>query len=396
MKAIAVIVPSLMPGGAERVASLVSKGLSKDYQVYTLVFDSSQNFYDYGGKLICLNLPPKSGVIGKLVNLFKRIRAVKKIKKELHIKVSISILEGANIVNILSKQKDKIIVSVHSFKSNTRLDFYTRLDNLITKLLYNRADYVVGVSNKIIEDLRACFYIHPSKTRAIYNPIEPEKINALSDEALDAEFEDYYLDPTFVSLGRVCHEKGHWHLIRAFAQVKKIIPEAHLIIIGGFVDKPLKDYLDRLVRESGLVEWVHFIGNQKNPFKYIKKADVYVQSSIIEGFGLSLCEALACGVPVISTDCFCGPREILAPETSLDEQAKRVEIHSFGLLSPVCNGIRYEASAPLTHEEECLAEAMIKVHNDKKLRENLIEEGRARARQFDLALISNYYKEIIE
>ena len=104
MKNIAIIVPTLNKGGAERVAANMSLEFSKHYNVYTIVHDGRDIIYPYGGKLIDLALPPASSVPGKILTLLKRIRALRKIKKEYAIDVSISHLPPSNYVNIFSRR----------------------------------------------------------------------------------------------------------------------------------------------------------------------------------------------------------------------------------------------------------------------------------------------------
>ena len=114
MKNIAIIVPSLKGGGAERVVSLLSQELSKKYNLYLIVFDSEEMSFEYGGKLIDIDIKSHSNIFMKTYNVFKRAYRVRKIKKKYKIQSSISFLGSANIVNILSRVNEKTIVSIHS------------------------------------------------------------------------------------------------------------------------------------------------------------------------------------------------------------------------------------------------------------------------------------------
>ena len=109
MKNIAIIVPTLNKGGAERVAANMSIEFSKHYNVYTIVHDGRDIIYPYGGKLIDLALPPASSVPGKILTILKRIKALRKIKKDYAIDVSISHLPPSNYANIFSRRKEKVI-----------------------------------------------------------------------------------------------------------------------------------------------------------------------------------------------------------------------------------------------------------------------------------------------
>ena len=95
-------------------------------------------------------------------------------------------------------------------------------------------------------------------------------------------------------MGRLTRPKGQWHLIRALSYVKKEIEDVKLLILG---QGELKGYLKELVDKLDLRNNVEFLGYQRNPFKYIASSDLFVFSSLYEGFGNVLVEAMACGVP---------------------------------------------------------------------------------------------------
>src|SRR5699024_8973667 len=149
----------------------------------------------------------------------------------------------------------------------------------------------------------------------IYNFYDIEKILELSKEPLTVQDAKIFENPTIVTVGRLAEQKGQWHLIRALNKVKKEIPDVKLIILG---EGELEDYLKKLVNDYKLTENVHFLGFQKNPFKYITKSDMYVFPSLYEGFPNALAEGMVCGLPVISSDCESGPREILSPDLDLN------------------------------------------------------------------------------
>jgi glycosyltransferase involved in cell wall biosynthesis len=111
-----------------------------------------------------------------------------------------------------------------------------------------------------------------------------------------------------LAAGRLHKQKGYAHLLLAFARVVEQ-RRSHLVILGEGDDR---EELQGLANSLGIAPYVHFLGYASNPLAYMRHAAVFVLSSLAEGFGNVIVEALACGTPVISTDCPHGPREILS------------------------------------------------------------------------------------
>jgi glycosyltransferase involved in cell wall biosynthesis len=156
------------------------------------------------------------------------------------------------------------------------------------------------------ENLLKNIKIDLDKIEMIYNPIDLSYIRKKTKE----EVPEYLFKkrPVLIACGRLTKEKGFSYLIRAFKDIKKSFPEAKLLILG---EGELEEYLKKLSFSLGLKESVYFLGFQKNPFKYIARADIFIFSSLYEGLPSALIEAMACGVPIVSTDCTSGPKEIL-------------------------------------------------------------------------------------
>ena len=141
-KNIAIIITKLNGGGAERCASNLSVELSKHYNVFLITFDAANVAYPYGGKLIDLNIPKSNGGIKRYIGVLKRTLMLRKIKKENLIDVSISLLEGPNLVNVLSKRRDKTIVSIRNCMSKQSGG---RFANAIIKFASQKADLTVSL-----------------------------------------------------------------------------------------------------------------------------------------------------------------------------------------------------------------------------------------------------------
>lgn len=198
--------------------------------------------------------------------------------------------------------KHRIIVVCHNTVSEEG-----RLSRLVPRFLYRYADHVVAVSRGVARDLSRYGRISRERIHVIHNPVDLDAI----DEALEAPTPHPWLRdatvPVVLGVGRLSAQKRFDCLIRAIARIREKSP-IRLIVVG---EGPRHDDLRELVRNVGLVEDVRFVGFDDNPYAYMRDASVFVLSSDFEGFGMVVLEALACGCPVVSTDCPSGPAEIL-------------------------------------------------------------------------------------
>ncbi|WP_156573216.1 glycosyltransferase [Bacillus luti] len=390
-KNLAIIITKLEGGGAERMASNLSILLSEKYNVSLIVFDTKDIKYPYNGQLIDLGIPAANNPLNRIFNLVRRVKKLRDLKKKLNINFSISLLDGPNIVNILSRQEDRVIISVRN-----KLSFFvkSRLKKNRLKFLYNKADNVVSLSEMVKLDLIEEFGIKEDIISTIYNSCDTERILELSNENINDYYSDLFDDyEVIVTVGRLENQKAQWHLIRAFKKIKEVRPNAKLLIFGK---GSLEEYLIKLVDELQLNEDVIFAGYVKNTFKYVKRSKVFVFSSVVEGLGNVLLEAMACGIPIVSTDCFAGPREIIAPNTNVKTSARGIEYGEFGILTPVCDGKKYDGFTSLTQEENFLAEAVIEVLSNNEVNKKYTEASLQRIKGFSPEVISKEWIKLIE
>ncbi|MGE4345676.1 MAG: glycosyltransferase [Geoalkalibacter sp.] len=179
------------------------------------------------------------------------------------------------------------------------------------RLIYPHIDGVAAVSQGVAEDLCRITGLPRERFRVIPNPVITPR---LAEEAAEALDHPWFLEkkiPVVVGVGRLTRQKDFPTLIRAFARVRKERP-CRLLILGDGQDK---GKLEALISELGLKSEVRLEGFVSNPYKFLRKADLFVLSSAWEGSPNVLTEALALGVPVVATDCPSGPREILAGGT---------------------------------------------------------------------------------
>lgn len=373
MKNIAIIVPTLNKGGAERVAANMSLEFAKHYNVYTIVHDGSDIIYPYGGTLIDLQLPPSETKVGKMTTLLKRVMALRKIKKKYRIDVSISHLPPSNYANILSRRGDHVFTYLHSMQGVPKRE----------KLFAILSDRLVCVSRWSMENVIRNYGVPQGKATAVYN---------FCDAQPPAVFEKYEKF-TIVNMGRLSEPKGQWHLLRAMKLVTQQLGDRiHLVIIGeGEYRQALETLADRL----GIRGIVTFTGFRADPMAELVKCDLFVFSSLWEGLPMALVEAGRCGLPIVSTDCDSGCREILAPDTQIDKKTDCIEYAGYGILVPVCKDGDMQQLEP-TAQERILADAILQMYHDPQLRQAYAEKALRRSEDFYSNQIMAQWKTLIE
>ena len=388
-----IVIPSLCNGGAERVASLLSTGLSGEGHDVYLGLAVKAISYPFSGELVDFGIkdPYKRDVASRFLSTVELTVKLRRLKKKIDPDVTVSFLEVANIPNVLSGSKT--IVSVREFKrASGDRSAQRRVAERLMKLLYNRANKVVVNSMALGISMEKDYGVKKDKIKVIYNPVDIGGIIANSGERLDDELASVFESPVIITAGRLTRQKAHWNLIRAFAEAKKAVPDAKLVVLG---DGELKGFLQELSAGLGIRHDVIFAGFQKNPFRFISKAAVFAFTSLWEGFPNALLEAMACGVPVISTDCPSGPREILSPDTDFHIKTDSPEYAKYGILMPVFDGEIKDASAPLVKEEKIWADAMVEMLKNSALRVDYGAKAKARASDFNMAGIIRQWEDLI-
>jgi glycosyltransferase involved in cell wall biosynthesis len=394
---IGILTLSLKRGGAERVAALVSRYLSQKHNVYMILFDTTAGYdYPFGGQLIDLNLPePKNRCpLTRLKNTLRAVPKLRQLKGQLNLDVMLSFLEPANIPNVLSRTDHcRTILSITEDKSYTQGRSLRRwIGESLIRGLYGRADLLIAASAGAGQTMTEKFGIPAEKIRVIHNPVDLDEIRILSDLPITepCDFLSSPHGPIVMTVGRLTLPKGQWHLIRAFTQVRKSIPSARLVILG---DGELSDLLIDLTKKMGLSDCVFFPGFKSNPFQYLRRAAVFVLSSLWEGFGNVVLESLAVGVPVISTDVRSGPREILAPEDVFYRTILMPQYAKFGVLTPGLDGKFHSADEPLTAAESVLAGTIVKMLSDSELARAYRQAGPIRASDFHADRLLAFYEQ---
>ena len=395
MKKVNLFIGTLSGGGAERAVSNISLNLDEEIKRDIILYSHNTKIdYPYSGRLIYLDEMKLSNPLKKILALITHLREIRKIKKRNPEVPTISFLEYPNLINALTRKSGKTIVSVRNHMSTKHNKGLKALFwNFTIKLLYSKTDQIVVVSQKIKRDLTVNYGISPDKINVIYNSYPIENIQELSEAPIEDKYKEIFNFPVIITSGRLNKQKGHWHLIRAFSGVKKKVIDAKLVFLG---EGTLKEKLKELSKELGLDNDVHFLGFQENPFKYIKRSKIFVMSSLYEGFPNAIAEAMACGIPIVSTDCLSGPREILAPNEFGNESISyKIDEKRYGILMPVCDGNMYMAKKKLTKEEQEMANCMIMLLQDEELAKHFSNQSLKRIQDFNIKKIIKQWVELI-
>jgi glycosyltransferase involved in cell wall biosynthesis len=234
--------------------------------------------------------------------------------KEVSPDILLSAKTHTNLVALWARQLSHcsipVIISEHSTHSNMIGNKKKWRWRFILPLLakeYQKAKYIISVSKGVNADLIRHTNIPAHKTRIIYNPIDTSSILARSAASIDHPWFTHSQVPIILGVGRLVPQKDFPTLLHAFAQVRKELP-AHLVLLG---EGKKRVEIENIIKRLGLSENVWMPGFFDNPYAFMAKASVLALSSIFEGLPTVILEALACGCPIVSTDCPSGPSEIL-------------------------------------------------------------------------------------
>jgi len=357
MVKIAFLINSMAGGGAERVVSILLENLSRENRKFYLILLEDKIYYDI----------PEDVEIIKLNSRFFGFKKLKEVVQNNGIDLVISFLGRSNYINILSGGIHKKYISERVNPSQMHASGSIGLINkILTRWLYPKANLIFTNSLGTRNSLNQEFNIPLDKIRVIYNPIDLEKIERMCLDSIEPEYQEIFKTPVIINVGRFNNQKDHISLIKSFKIVSEQIGGAKLLLLGeGVLEKKIR----KLARNLGIEDRIIFAGWQKNPFKFMKNSNVFVLSSLWEGLPNTLIEALACGVPAVSTDCPSGPDEIIDSEEN-------------GVLVPVGD---YKA----------MADAIVKILKNQEMAYRFIANGRRRIQEFSVKNIIDQYEKLI-
>jgi len=349
-KVILMIIPGLGNGGAERIYHHMTKVLADDYRVVEVFFNLEDQAYPVvSTEYYVLNPVRAKGYVDKVVNLYRRIVGLRKIKRSVRPDYSISLMDGADYLNIITRTRsEKVISYVHSSlvdDNNIKGVAGWMRRNVFIRYFYRWPDVVVTVSQGIEQSLRDFCGAPKHKYRTIYNYTDIPKVREMMREPVDPRLENVFSKHfSLVTCGRIEPEKNQRFLLQVFQRLHEQKGAVKLFLAG---DGRLRASLTEYSRMLGLRTYsaadsddldqeydVYFLGFQPNPFKFVTRAKWFVFTSLFEGLPLSLLESMACGTPVISTDCRTGPKEILSFSQDPVSIAAAPYYTDFGILMP--------------------------------------------------------------
>jgi glycosyltransferase involved in cell wall biosynthesis len=371
---IAFFIPNLGGGGAERVVSTLLRHIDRErFQPLLVLFEKEGALLqDLPSWVDVYSLRSPRGKFWFGMQWFKRHNMVMQFAKVVRVLKPDAVLSFmwypnavAILAKILSRFNTKVLVSERTSTFVYGSRHANMLRNLVLRFLYPRADCVLTPTKAIADDI-----IHRGtyrrKVKVIHNPVDIPRIR---EQARDHNVHPWLSDaiPVIAASGRLGKEKGFARLIRGMALLKEQRVQCRLLILG---EGTARASLEKLVTELDLLDRIALAGFQRNPYKYMVRAKVFVLSSLYEGFPNVLLEALALGVPAVATRCPTGPEEI-------------IEHGKSGLLV-----------APA--DEHALAEAISSLLRDERLRLKLGAEGKKRAEDFSVDKIVRQYEDVIE
>ncbi|GIV36638.1 MAG: glycosyl transferase [Cyclobacteriaceae bacterium] len=390
------IIPNLDYGGAQESFVWLSNRLAEEHKVINVVFNThNMGPYVFKAPLLSLDVPASAGLFMKLIRFFRRIQKLRQIKQRYKVDISISFLEGADYVNVLSRLTDRVILS---FRGSKKYDFHIRgfsgwlRHRVLIPYCTARASAIVtlnkGVRNELIQ-----LYKVKTSVSIIHNALSPDR---LVGQSLPAQIRSFFDVPVIISHGRLSPEKGYDKFLAVMAELKSRGATCRFLLIG---DGPEYQRLCSTCRSLNLrlaegkltgifhaEADVYLAGYCANPVQYLKHAAVFVLPSLHEGFSHSLGEALLCGIPVVAADCPYGPREILAPGT---ERKKLTEVEWAG----------YGVLVPQWHVPQAVtwwADALQAMLADRSKREQYGRLARQRANDFSENFVLQQWKELLE
>lgn len=307
-KRVSFVLPSLNGGGAERAAVQVLNGLPADK------WDRSMFLFEKTGPYLADLDPSIALESSPSPSRGDRWQALRRFVKDAEPNVVVAFLSFATTLSatraaqvgarVVFNQQTPMTAFLSDADYEWRQGWRRTVFTATSRLTYSAADLIVATSNGVAEDLTSNFGVNPDAIQVVPNPVDLTAVRNSAGEAIELDLADR--TPTIVAAGRLADAKNYPLLIDAVAVLRESLPVRLLILGQGELEAALRQQ----IADRGLGGVVSLLGFQRNPWKYIARADVFALSSHYEGFGNVLIEAMALGVPVVAT-ASAGTRDII-------------------------------------------------------------------------------------
>ena len=363
-------IADLRGGGAERAVVEVMNHINRDDFMLTLIVLKKNGTYlrDLDSEIPVIELLDKKPFSGKLYILRRLIGHINRTKPDVIIGFTTPIVRFMLSAKLFcSTQTRYVAVEQNNVSLNIIQSYRPGINTLMqwfTRLLYNTADKIATVSEGIKERIINDYKIDPQKCLTIYNPVNISRVQQLASQLAKKKLIDdkVYL----VAVGRLVPQKGYEDMIEAIRLVNRETP-CKLLILG---EGPLRKTLEEKVFSLGLTDTVLMPGFVEKPWPYLSAATLFLSTSHWEGFSLAHIEAMACGVPLVLTNCDYGPKElVLSQEIGT--------LVSVGDISQIADRIK---------------ELLL----DERKRKRIASNARQYVNKFDSLVIAQQYEKMIE
>jgi len=357
--------PSLAQGGADRVTATLLRRLDRARFEVSIALVSAEGPF--------MQDLPADVTVHRLESrrLALSVPALRRLIRRIEPDVVFSTASAANVIAViahgLARSRSRLVLSERSALFRGRAnDAKQKIEVALKRVTYRRADVVTVVSNGLGNQLVTNLSLPRDLVRVVYNPIVEEDLADRIAEPVDHPWFAPGAVPVIVACARLVIQKDYPSLLAAFSKVRAA-RNVRLFILG---EGALRSSLEALAQKIGIANDVCFFGFDKNPLKYMARAQILMHASNTEGLPGSLIQAMACGTPVISTDCDYGPREVISSNVD-------------GFLVPV-------------GDVDALAERAIRLLGDDELRATMGARARESSARFSVESSLKRYAAALE
>ena len=354
VKKVLIFRPSLGMGGADRVTATLMHLLDrkKFSLALALVHAEGPFMSDIPSDVEFIHLD--SGRLARSVPALTRV--IRRLQPDVVFSTSSAANVIAAIAHRIARSKSRLVLSERSALLRGRpRDLKQRLEVMLKRVTYPLADSVTVVSSGLGDQLVAKLAVPRELIDVVYNPMIGDDFEELTSQPVEHPWFAPDAPPVILACARLVVQKDYPGLLQAFARIRSQTP-ARLFVLG---EGALRKSLEARAAELGVADDVCFYGFDKNPMKYMARARLLMHASHTEGLPGAMIQTMACGIPVVATDCEHGPREVISHNVD-------------GFLVPV-------------GDYAGLAEHALKILKDDRLRDELGANARRTAQRFSVA-----------